>query len=232
MSAHIFIAEDDPNISLGLTELLTREGFRVSTADHGDDVEQRVANEGPSLLILDIMLPGKNGFEICKSIRETQTSLPILMLSAKGQEEDKVQGLNVGADDYMTKPFGVQEIVARVHALLRRSKQTTPPPESESLHWNNLTINARQFRLTTDEGSHDLTEKELALLQRFIRNPGTVQSRGDLLNDIWGYNYMGTTRTLDQVIVQIRKKIGDTGSKPTQLLTVHGVGYKWAPLAS
>jgi len=110
MSAHIFIAEDDPHISLGLTELLTREGFRVSTADHGNDVEQRVANERPSLLILDIMLPGSNGFEICKSIRETQSQLPILMLSAKGQEADKVQGLTVGADDYMTKPFGVLEI--------------------------------------------------------------------------------------------------------------------------
>lgn len=225
MNDLIFIAEDDPNISLGLTELLTREGFRVATADHGDQVEQRVLNESPSLLILDIMMPGKDGFEVCRSLRQHNADLPILMLSAKGQEADKVQGLTTGADDYMTKPFGVQEIVARVHALLRRSRSTNTP--QKEIHWHQLTIDPARFKLTNGQTEHDLTEKELALLQRFIAQPDIVQSRDQLLTDIWGYNYQGTTRTLDQVIVQLRKKISDT-TPPSQLLTVHGIGYKWA----
>ena len=225
MNQHIFIAEDDPHIALGLTELLTREGFRVSSCDHGGDVESRVLNERPNLLILDIMMPGKNGYDICRTLRTQHPDLPILMLSAKSQEADKVQGLNTGADDYMTKPFGVQEVVARVHALLRRCRSNPSP--SATIQWKQLTIDPARFKIHNGDSEHDLTEKELSLLQRFISQPGIVQSREQLLTEIWGYNYQGTTRTLDQVIVQIRKKIADT-NPPSQLLTVHGVGYKWA----
>lgn len=226
----ILIVEDDPHILLGLEEVLKSEGFEVSSCNRGDRALDAVAKHKPSLLVLDIMLPGLNGYDVCKQLRARKLTIPILMLTAKSQELDKVVGLDVGADDYVAKPFGVRELLARINALLRRSGvsgaprvETHPPFQIGS-----ATIEPKTFQLKRGKVIETLTAKELKLLQLFHDHPGEVMSRDRLLNEVWGYNYFGTTRTLDQVIVQLRKKLGDTGDEPRYVLTVHGVGYKLA----
>jgi DNA-binding response OmpR family regulator len=148
------------------------------------------------------------------------------MLTAKGQEIDKVVGLDLGADDYMTKPFGVRELLARIHALLRRGATRTTEDTTSTLRIGGATIDPKTFQLKRGKTTEELTAKEMKLLQFFHNHSGEVLSRDRLLNEVWGYNYFGTTRTLDQVIVQLRKKLGDNGEEPKHLLTVHGVGYK------
>lgn len=227
MKTKILIVEDDPHILMGLEELLGSEGFDVASCDRGDVAMDAVLQHKPSLIILDVMLPGISGYDVCKEIRARKVSVPILMLTAKGQELDKVVGLNLGADDYVTKPFGLRELLARIQALLRRSHgQDSPDPGTESFEIGQALIDPRTFELKRGKRVDSLTAKELKLLQVFHQHPGEVLSRDRLLNDVWGYNYYGTTRTLDQVIVQLRKKLGDNGEAPKHLLTVHGVGYK------
>jgi DNA-binding response OmpR family regulator len=226
MKTKILIVEDDPHISLGLEEILKGEGFEVAVCPRGDKAVESVARARPSLVILDIMLPGANGFEICKQLRAKKVSTPILMLTAKGQEMDKVIGLDCGADDYLTKPFGVRELVARIHALLRRTQPVNEPAAAETFRIGNAVIDPRKFEVRRGKVTEELTARELKLLQLFHAHPGEVFSRDKLLNEVWGYNYYGTTRTLDQVIVQLRKKLGDSGEAPRHLVTVHGVGYK------
>jgi DNA-binding response OmpR family regulator len=228
MKTKILIVEDDPNIALGLETLLTGEGFEVATCNRGDKAIEAVAKHRPSLIILDVMLPGANGFEICKQLRARKIPIPILMLTAKGQELDKVIGLEAGADDYVTKPFGVREVVARIHALLRRVENHASP---DALNNSAFRIGANEIEpktlmLKRGKESEELTARELKILQLMHAHPGEVFSRDRLLSEVWGYNYYGTTRTLDQCIVQIRKKLGDPGDDPKHLLTVHGVGYK------
>jgi DNA-binding response OmpR family regulator len=169
-----------------------------------------------------------NGYDICKQLRSKKIATLILMLTAKGQEIDKVVGLDLGADDYVTKPFGVRELLARIQALLRRGGNAAANDASAELPFSigGATIDPKTFQLKRGKVVVELTAKELKLLQLFQAHPGQVLSRDRLLNDVWGYNYYGTTRTLDQVIVQLRKKLGDNGSEPKHLLTVHGVGYK------
>src|SRR5687767_5035405 len=225
MKTKILIVEDDPNILLGLETLLNGEGFEVATCHRGDKALEAAAKHHPSLIILDVMLPGANGFEICKQIRAKKISTPILMLTAKGQELDKVIGLDCGADDYVTKPFGVRELVARIHALLRRCA-IEAEDSSEVFRIGACSIDPKRFQIKRGGAVEELTAKELRLLQLFQKHPGEVFSRDKLLNEVWGYNYFGTTRTLDQVIVQLRKKLGDSSDNPRHLLTVHGVGYK------
>jgi len=225
----ILIIEDDPHILLGLQEVLSSDGFEVSVCNRGDKAIDAVAKQKPSLIVLDVMLPGLSGYDICKQLRSKKVATPILMLTAKGQEIDKVVGLDLGADDYVTKPFGVRELLARIHALLRRTSEI--PPNSEPLDPFQIgpaRIDPKTFQLQRGKASEELTARELKLLQLFHSHPGEVLSRDRLLNDIWGYNYYGTTRTLDQVIVQLRQKLGDNGGEPRHLLTIHGVGYKLA----
>ena len=234
MSARILVVEDDPSIRLGLQELLASEGFDVVTCVRGDRVLETLRRTSPTLVILDVMLPKLNGFEACRQLREAGDRTPILMLTAKGQELDKVIGLDSGADDYVTKPFGVRELIARIHALLRRARpepgvDTPRTPPDGCFRIGACTIDPKRFQLARDDVSHDLTAKELQLLRLFYAHPGEVLSRDRLLNQVWGQRYLGTTRTLDQVIVQLRRKLGDNGESPRHLLTVHGVGYKLAP---
>jgi len=177
--------------------------------------------------VLDIMLPGRSGYEVCKQLRASKIATPILMLTAKSQEIDKVVGLDLGADDYVTKPFGVRELLARIHALLRRSAPADGAHDSNPpFPIGDATIDPKTFQLRRGEAVEELTARELKLLQCFRAHAGEVLSRDRLLNEVWGYHYYGTTRTLDQVIVQLRKKLGDNGSEPRHLLTVHGVGYR------
>ena len=228
MKAKVLIVEDDPHILLGLEEVLKSDGFHVAACNRGDQAIDAVRKHRPALIVLDVMLPGLSGYDICKQLRARKVATPILMLTAKGQELDKVVGLDLGADDYVTKPFGVRELLARIHALLRRSP-TAPSPEANAqapFQIGSETIDPETFQLKRQKEVEELTSKELKLLQLFATHPGEVLSRDRLLNEVWGYNYYGTTRTLDQVIVQLRKKLGDNGEAPKHLLTVHGVGYK------
>jgi len=218
--------EDDPHIMLGLEEVLKTEGFEVAACDRGDRTLEAFAKHRPSLVVLDIMLPGLNGYEICKQLRAQKVTVPILMLTAKSQELDKVVGLDLGADDYVAKPFGVRELLARIHALLRRSGAASSSATSQPFQIGAAIIDPKTFQLKRGKSIEELTAKELKLLQLFHDHQGEVMSRDRILNEVWGYNYFGTTRTLDQVIVQLRKKLGDHGDDPRYLITVHGVGYK------
>jgi DNA-binding response OmpR family regulator len=224
----ILVVEDDPHILLGLEEVLKSDGFDVATCNRGDQAVESFGKHRPALVVLDVMLPGLSGYDVCKQLRAKKVTTPILMLTAKGQEIDKVVGLDLGADDYVTKPFGVRELLARIHALLRRGNNgAAGAGESEAaFKVGAATINPKTFQLQRGKASEELTAKEMKLLQFFHAHAGEVLSRDRLLNEVWGYNYFGTTRTLDQVIVQIRKKLGDNGDEPKYLLTVHGVGYK------
>ena len=228
MNTKVLIVEDDPHILLGLEEVLKSDGFEVAVCSRGDEAIEAVSRQRPALIVLDVMLPGKSGYDVCKELRAKKVATPILMLTAKGQEIDKVVGLDLGADDYVTKPFGVRELLARIHALLRRTgaAASTDGAGQEPFQIGAATIEPKTFQLRRGKNAEELTAKELKLLQLFHAHPGEVMSRDRLLNEVWGYNYYGTTRTLDQVIVQLRKKLGDNGDEPRHLLTVHGVGYK------
>jgi DNA-binding response OmpR family regulator len=228
MKTKILIVEDDPHILLGLEEVLKSEGYETASCNRGDEAVASVANFQPTLIVLDVMLPGASGYDICKQLRAKKVTTPILMLTAKGQEIDKVIGLDLGADDYVTKPFGVRELLARIQALLRRSTcgATAAAGEESPFQIGLATIDPKTFQLKRGKAVAELTAKEVKLLQVFHAHTGEVLSRDKLLNEVWGYNYYGTTRTLDQVIVQLRKKLGDNGGEPKHLLTVHGVGYK------
>jgi len=228
MKTKVLIVEDDPHILLGLEEVLKSDGFDVAVCSRGDQAIDAVRKHRPALVLLDVMLPGLSGYDICKQLRAKKVATPILMLTAKGQEIDKVVGLDLGADDYVTKPFGVRELLARIHALLRRTATalSTEASAQAPFQIGAATIDPKTFQLKREKTVEELTPKELKLLQLFAAHPGEVLSRDRLLNEVWGYNYYGTTRTLDQVIVQLRKKLGDNGDDPKHILTVHGVGYK------
>jgi DNA-binding response OmpR family regulator len=225
MKTKILIIEDDAHILLGLREVLQSEGHEVAECNRGDAAVAAVIQHQPALLVLDVMLPGASGYDICKQLRARKITVPILMLTAKGQEIDKVIGLDLGADDYVTKPFGVRELLARIQALLRRTQTAgVVADDAEVFHIGAAVIDPRTFQLKRGKKVEELTARELKLLQMFHAHAGEVLSRDKLLNEVWGYNYYGTTRTLDQVIVQLRKKLGD--QEPGQLQTIHGVGYK------
>jgi len=227
MKAKVLIVEDDAHIALGLEEVLKSDGFEAAVCNRGDKALAAVERERPQLIVLDVMLPGKSGYDLCKELRAKKITTPILMLTAKGQELDKVVGLELGADDYVTKPFGVRELLARIHALLRRSvNPASEAADSAPFRIGGATIDPKTFQLRRGKAVEELTAKELKLLQFFHAHAGEVLSRDRLLNEVWGYNYLGTTRTLDQVIVQLRKKLGDASDDPKHLLTVHGVGYR------
>jgi DNA-binding response OmpR family regulator len=227
MKARILIVEDDPHIRLGLEEVLKSEGHDIASCARGDEAAAAIARHRPELLVLDVMLPGKSGYDICRELRSRNDRTPVLMLTAKGQELDKVVGLDLGADDYVTKPFGVRELLARIQALLRRSNASpASAPPAEPFKIGDTTIDPRTYQIRRGRTVIDLTARELKLLSLFHAHPGEVLSRDRLLNEVWGYHYYGTTRTLDQVVVQLRRKLGDNGESPRHLLTVHGVGYK------
>ncbi|CAN5389504.1 response regulator transcription factor [soil metagenome] len=219
----ILIVEDDASIRFGLIELLTSEGFTVESCSRGDEALAAVERFLPSLVPLDLMLPGLSCYDLCKQLRKSAYRGRILMLTAKGQEIDKVIGLDLGADDYVTKPFGIAELVARIRALLRRDTAVN----TDTLALGDCLIDPATFQLKRGESAVSLSARELKLLQLFAAHPGEVLSRDRLLNEVWGYAYYGTTRTLDQAVVQLRKKLTELGANPTHLATVHSVGYRW-----
>lgn len=227
MKTKVLVVEDDANIRFGLVELLTSEGCAVEACTRGDQALAAVEKSRPALIVLDIMLPGMSGYDVCKQLRAQKYQGLILMLTAKGQEMDKVIGLELGADDYVTKPFGLRELTARVHALLRRNR-SSQSDDQNSFDFGDCTVDPKIFVLMRGRKSVPLTAREVKLFQLFASHADEVLSRDRILNEVWGYEYYGTTRALDQTIVQLRKKLGDVGADAKQIATVHTVGYRWA----
>ena len=228
MKKHILIVEDDAHIRLGLTESLRAEGFEVTDCSAGSEALSLVKQRKPDLLVLDIMLPGKSGYDLCREIRATKNRVPILMLSAKGQEIDKVVGLELGADDYVTKPFSLRELIARIQALLRRSAQPVEEDVAmpDEIQFGNVKIDTRALRGTRGKTKFELTPRELKVLAVLFRERGKAVSRDQILNEVWGIEYYGTTRTLDQLVVKLRQKVEDEPADPKFIVTVHSLGYR------
>ncbi|HWA24481.1 MAG TPA: response regulator transcription factor [Lacunisphaera sp.] len=226
----VLIVEDDPAIREALREAVTSDGHAATCAPDGGQAVRLFSPGRFDVVLLDLMLPVLSGYDVCRKIREQDRAVPILMLTAKGEEIDKVLGLELGADDYVTKPFGVREILARIHAAFRRQENTAPAttaPASapETFGFGPAKIDRKRYTATSGRNTVELTARELHLLEVFHRCQGEALSRDQLLNEVWGIDYLGTTRTLDQHIAQVRKKIGDTDARVIK--TVHGVGYQY-----
>lgn len=221
----ILIIEDDPAILLGLNESLAEEHFEVLTAMDGEEGFRIGKKENIDLIILDIVLPSKNGIEICKDLREFGITIPILMLTSKREEIDKVLGLEIGADDYVTKPFSIRELIARIKALLRRNVDIKK--ELEDYSFGDVSMDFEKQELFKGNTQIEISATEMAILKYFIQFEGEVVTRHQLLDDVWGYENFPTTRTVDNFILSIRKKIEDDPSHPKHLLTIHKAGYKF-----
>jgi DNA-binding response OmpR family regulator len=224
---HLLIVEDDAHIRLGLTDALRGEGYEVTECRDGAQAGPIIRQSRPDLVILDVMLPGKSGFEVCRELRAEKNRTPVLMLSAKGQEIDKVVGLELGADDYVTKPFSLRELLARVQALLRRATPGAVTADvPDEMKFGKVHVDCKALRGSRGKESFELTPRELKVLALLHRERGNAVSRDTILTEVWGIEYYGTTRTLDQLVVKLRQKIEMEPSEPTHLLTVHGLGYR------
>jgi DNA-binding response OmpR family regulator len=228
----ILVAEDDKHILAGLIEALESEGYRVTPAADGKEALRLFETERFDLVILDIMMPGRSGYDVCRTIRSTDQNIPVMMLTAKAEEIDKLVGFELGVDDYMTKPFGVRELFARIAALLKRSLRGPRKAEGQNsaparFRIGHADVDTLQFKVKVGDRTSDLSVREVKLLQIFYVNPNRVLSREYLLDEVWGITYFGTTRTLDQHIAQLRKKIGMDTTEHSAIRTVHGIGYKY-----
>ena len=221
----ILVIEDDPAILKGLETALQEEHYEVLCARDGEKGYQMASRENISLIVLDLMLPGKNGEEICKDLRKNGVAIPILMLTSKKLEMDKVLGLEIGADDYVTKPFSIRELSARIKALLRRTGEMRKDLEEYS--FGDVNLDFKKQEATKEGRKLKLSAKEFDVLKYLILHEGEVVTRHILLDQVWGYEHEPTTRTVDNYILSIRKEIEDNPSKPTHLITVHTSGYKF-----
>jgi len=224
----ILVAEDDHELRLGLIDLLELEGYRVIPCADGDQALQHYRQEKPDLLLLDVMMPELSGYDLCREIRKHDNFTPIILLTAKGEEIDKVVGLELGADDYVTKPFGLHELRARIAAVLRRSQYSQPDNQTLPAQFTlgEVLVDRKNYCLQRNDQVINLTPRELKLLETFYSLPDQVIERNELLNKAWGIDYLGTTRTLDQHIAQLRKKVESDPANPQIIVTVHGVGYR------
>jgi DNA-binding response OmpR family regulator len=222
----ILVIEDDPAILRGLADNLKFESYQVITANQGQAGLESVRRHKPDLVILDVMLPLLSGYEICRKLRAEGNTVPILMLTARGEEIDRVLGLDLGADDYVTKPFSIREVLARVRSLLRRSSPAKPPMPDE-LRFGDIAIDFRSWEATRAGKPLEMTRKEFGVLRLLASRQGEVVTRDDLLNEVWGFENYPTTRTVDNHIAGLRAKIERDPAQPEYLRTVHGVGYKF-----
>jgi two-component system OmpR family response regulator len=226
MGSKILIVEDDQALLDVLKYNLTKEGYSVATATDGIQALEVARGSKLDLILLDIMLPKMSGFDVCRILRK-ETTTPILMLTAKDEEVDKIVGLEIGADDYMTKPFSMRELLARIRAMLRRAEMVKPKPVEEAvLRISDLEVDLARHQATLSGTKLELTPKEFDLLVFLARNKGLVLSREQLLERVWGYDYAGGTRTVDVHIRWLREKIEVDPAKPKRLVTIRGVGYK------
>jgi DNA-binding response OmpR family regulator len=223
----ILVIEDDAAMAAGLRDNLQFEGHQVAIAASGEEGLKSAAKHRPDLVLLDVMLPKMDGFEVCRQLREAGVMVPILMLTARSEEIDVVRGLELGADDYVTKPFGVRELLARISAILRRSSGVAS--RSRVLQIGKATIDLGKGRVTRGKESHVLGFYEIEILRMLTDRPEQNVSRADLLNAIWGLEAYPTNRTVDNHMVSIRRKIEEDAHHPVHLVTVHGIGYKFIP---
>ena len=229
--AKILIVEDEPNMRLGLRDNLEFEQHEVSIAEDGEKGLQLLLSQSFDLAILDVMMPKLSGFDVCKQARQAGINVPIIFLTAKSEELDKVLGLEFGADDYITKPFSLRELLARVKAILRRTQSTAVPQAIQETKNDYVTIGAlevnfEQYDAKSGQESVKMSHKEFEILNYLYQQKNEVVSRYDLLDKVWGYNAHPTTRTVDNFILRLRQKVEPSSREPKIILTVHGVGYK------
>jgi DNA-binding response OmpR family regulator len=231
MNEKILVVDDEDAILLGLGDLLASEGYRVSTARDGREALERFATDKPDLVLLDVMMPEMSGYDVCRAIRRSDALTPVMMLTAKAEEVDKVVGLELGADDYVVKPFGTGELTARVRAALRRAHARASRREDRAdlrlIAFGDVQIDPRTLK--GRRGAHEfaVTMREVHLLRLFADHAGEALDRAAILEEVWGIRYEGTTRTLDQHIVKLRQKVEADPANPRHILTVHGVGYRF-----
>ena len=222
----ILLVEDEPGLVLTLSDRLTREGYAVESSTDGQNGLERAAGEAFDLVILDVMLPRLNGFDVLKELRRRNVETPVIMLTARGQVVDRVVGLKLGADDYVTKPFEMVELLARIEAKLRRAP--VAPHPSEGYQFGSVRVDFRRAEVTKDGQPLDVSAREFQLLKYFIEHRGATLTREELLNEVWGYNAMPSTRTVDVHVAWLRQKIEPNSRHPQFVITVHGMGYKFA----
>lgn len=230
----ILIAEDDLHIRQGLSDLLSQEGYEITTAENGKVALELFKSEEPQFVILDIMMPEMDGYSVCREIRALDNDIPIIFLSAKSEEIDRVIGLELGADDYISKPFGTREVVARIRAITRRflkssasEKPDLNETKKDTFAFGNLEVIPNELRAKRGNDCIDLSLREIKVLQTLNNHKGEVVSRDVLFNECWGYDHMPNSRTLDQHISKLRKLIEDDPSEPKLIKTVHGAGYRY-----
>jgi DNA-binding response OmpR family regulator len=231
----ILVVDDEPHIVMGLRDALEFEGFRVISAGKGKEGIALARSESPDAIILDLMLPDVNGYAVCEELRRINALVPIVMLTARSQETDKVRGLDAGADDYVTKPFGVNELIARMRAIFRRARASaargaTPTPEMLAL--GEATVNLTAQTVSARGREHTLSFYEVELLRMLAERAGQPVSRDEILTKVWGLDGPSTNRTVDNFIVKLRKKIEKSPDRPQHILTVYGYGYKLVTAAS
>jgi DNA-binding response OmpR family regulator len=221
----ILVIEDEPQMLLGLRDNLELEGYEVETAGDGDEGLAKAASFSPDLVILDVMLPRKNGFDVCRELRARANPTPIVMLTARSAETDKVLGLELGADDYVTKPFSITELLARVRAVLRRAG--SQKPQTDSVRIGDIDVDFKLHQARRGKARIEFTAREFELLRYFVQHIGQVVTREQILNEVWGYEEFPTTRTIDNFVAKLRQKIEKAPHAPEHILTIHGSGYKF-----
>jgi DNA-binding response OmpR family regulator len=221
--ARILVVEDEPDIAIGLQLDLQDEGHEVEISRDGEDASRRGRETGWDLILLDVMLPHKDGFEVCRDMRRAKIRTPILMLTAKAQEAEKVMGLDMGADDYMTKPFSPRELRARVRALLRRAAPDADPVQ----RFGRCEVDFARAELRRDNDPIGLTAIELKMLQTFLRHPGRVLSRTQIVEKVWGHDMFVTDRVVDTHVVKLRRKIEPDPANPRHIVSLRGMGYRF-----
>lgn len=221
----VLVVEDDPNISKGLERSLQFEGFTVRVAPDGQRGLELAVDRKPDVILLDVMLPKLNGFEVLRELRRLGIDAPVIMLTAKGEEIDVVRGLDLGADDYITKPFALSELMARVRAVLRRKRQQES--KNDRVSFGRVSVDFCRHSVTVDGEPVSLTAREMALLRLFVDREGEALGREEIVTRVWGYDYEGTDRTLDNFVMRLRQKLEPDAGRPRHFLTVRGVGYRF-----
>ena len=221
----ILVIEDDRELLIGLKDNLEVEGYEVVTAADGDIGVTRAVDAAPDAVILDVMLPTLDGFEVCRELKQRGLHMPILMLTARNQESDKIRGLELGADDYVTKPFSINELLARVKAMLRRAHE--PTTRADGYAFGDVVVNFRRQSVTRGRRVLALSTLEFDVLRYLVARAGKVVTRDQLLSDVWGYHAFPTTRSVDNLVVRLRQKLERNPHYPRHILTVHGSGYKF-----
>jgi DNA-binding response OmpR family regulator len=221
----VLIIEDEPNMVIGLRDTCEYEGYEVSVARNGKEGLEKAATDKPDIILLDVMLPVMSGLDVCRNLRKRGIETPIIMLTARSQETDKVVGLEVGADDYVTKPFSVKVLVARIRAHLRRAAKQVV--EIENFTFSDVELNFKKYTALKHGQALDLSAREFEILRYLIRHRGEIVTRDQLLDEVWGYDSSPVTRTVDNHIARLRQKIEPDPSQPQHIITVHRIGYRF-----